>query len=1308
MGSTVTSGTRALAVFLIAVMAVSAIPNIGSDETLIEEAAAAGEDVVKVGWMQEFQNWNPLKVEMVSDWVACYLIYSSLFQYDEDWDKIEMHLATDYYQVIWPAGNMSTFINITENAYFRNAENPEDTSHPLTAFDVEYTIELIQANPGGQWDYYVLNITGVNATDDGQPWDDSRTDNPYQVRIDTEFTKATLIDDLLWIPILPKYVWSTASGKVLSSMSPDELIGSGPFYFAGMDLGQWVEFTTAPNYHAETDYGQERDIDIDGILYVIYTETTELAVAINGGEVDVVDITGAQLAVWESVGEGSSTVTKQVTNELGIYDIAINAIPEEFESSTYLTNRNKILLDPVVREAIGMTLNRQELVDSFFFGLPEPADTVLNPGYWHADLPNPLPYDPTGAKDLLIAAGYEDTNSNGILEVTSDTLPYTMGWAEVGDELEFRLHVPDSDPGYATVGSAWVAWAELGGIRFDYEQLSEGIMVSQEWYKCNYDLWVWSWYWGPEPLSNLMCWKSEQIREGGYNCQLPVDGDAYSENWTWADEDAKVAHSYFDTVFDEAMRTVDKEDRKVLVDQLQIMIYDEYVEFPPLYPNGLYAWVEDRFVGWGNWEDHVARSIISDMLWLWYDLEPVGGNRAPVFDTPPSPYYEVEVNEEVTFTIGISDEEGDPITVNWSFGDGAIHRQTYDGDTTVEQTITQTHTYTVAQNDLTLRVGLSDGLHTFETVVTSEVDVLTEINDPPTIDSIIPPTGVYVDEEASWSVTASDHEQGEDGEGLLFTWNWGDGTHTTTSYKPVEDDELVTDTQTHAWSVDGTYYVTISVWDGFDTEENEQHNVSVTMTFKVWTNIAPLEPIVGEITGLADTAIPCVAVSSDADPDLLTFTWEWDDGTYSVTTVDTSSRPGSGVRSVAEHTWDAPGTYPVTVYVDDGIEEHNVSTTVDAVILASGQVQPSSITVAQSPRPCAVDEEVTLNVSAYDANGDSLTMTLQFGDGEEEVTLVEGDTTVLQYVEFAHVYSATGVYDANISVYDGTTNVTVEFEVLIVENEPPTLSLQSSYTFYYNVSKEIKPVLVSDPDGDMLTIWYDWGDDTPVTMGDPDSGHAAEHTYASTGEFTLNVSADDGKGHNISETASVSVQDANRKPKVQSIAKSLPVNEVYRPGDEIQFTVTIYDTEGDNVTVRATFGDGSDSVSVEIMDLLPKENRTVVFNHTYDDGRSLPYSVLFEVMDDQPHENMTWNSQQTTVTIVEEKSDLSGMVLAGLAILLMVIAAIVALMMLKRRKEGGLSSSERAGMEGMAPTEIEEEAPAPKETEQAPEPPKEQ
>ena len=1279
---------KALALLIVASLGISAVPTMIVGLAPVENASAqVGGGDVRVGWLQDFQNWNPLTIEMVSDWVATYLIYSSLFQYDEDWNVIENHLATGYYQEEGVTGNMSTWINLTDTAYFRNADDPEDKSHPVTAEDVKFTIDLIQANLGGSWDYYTYNISDVYVTD------------TYQVRIDTEYPKATLIDDLVWIPILPKYEWETyLPNKILGNMKPSDLIGSGPFYFDSMSLGQWYKFNTAPNFHGAADYPDERDIDFEGIIYTVYTATAPMVVAIEGGEEDVVDLTGVQGLAWDALGEGQPEIIKQETVELGIYDVAINAIPLEMRTQTY-GNGNVILLDDVVRKALGMTMNRESLVNDYFDGRPVQADTVLNPGFWHANLTNyteVLPYNPAWARENLTAAGYADVNSDDILEVTETCDAYLLYGASVGDPLKFRLRVPDSDPGYAAVGSAWVAWGKAAGIELDYEVQPEGLMVSKDWYKADFDIWVWSWYWGPEPLSNLACWLSREVVEGGYNCVGPICPGGLDEpdGWWWFDEENRVAYCEFDEVFDLAMRTPDRDERKLLVDDLQVRIYDTWTEFPPIHPNGLYAMSTAHYDGWGDWEDHLARTIISDMLWVWYDLSPVSDNNDPVFDTPPVTM-EVEVNQPATFSIGVSDAEGDPIRVNWSFGDGSDF--VYDdltGDTTVEQAVTQTHTYTVA-GEYTLRVGIKDDQHDFERADSATVRVLLEINAGPEFGIVVvDPQMAYVDDVVTWTAPAMDREQGDDGAGLLFTWDWGDDTPPTVDLKqPVENDTFVSSVRTHAWSEAGSYYVSVSVWDGFDVETNDIHNVTYVEAYEVLANSPPTDPAVSAIEGVEGVEVPCVAIASDLDPDVLTFTWEWDDGTYTVTTRDTSSAPGVPVMSVVAHTWSAAGTYPVTVYVDDGEVDHNVSTTIDAVILASGEeAPPGSISLTVTPYPSYIDEELTLNISAYDANGDALTVTIEFGDGEDDVDTTAGGDG-LQYVEFVHTYIADDTYSVIVHVDDGTTNVTATFDLVVtppMANRPPTISLQTSYSFFLDVEKELR-LKISDPDGDDLSVWYDWGDESQFALGDPDDGFAASHTYYEVGTFTLTVWADDGVGFNVSAEASVNVQEANRKPTVEGLVK-MPSKSEYDVDEVITFNVTIKDKEGDLVNVTITYGDGLQD-SIEIADLDADTNRTVQFEHTYSEAGEGVYNIVVTVKDDQLHAEMVWNTKETTVTVKAEQGGTNMLLVAGIA-LAVIVALAVALMLMKRRKKGeGEAVEGTAGMEGMAPPEEPQASP---------------
>lgn len=1241
-------------------------------------AAAADDLYVRVGFQQDFSNWNPLGIEMVSDYVSCYLIYSVLFQFDEDWDGIVGDLATGWYQVEHPAGNMTTYVNITENAYFRNAADPASTEHQLTAFDIEFTYDLIMNNPGGTWDYYLYDVTGVNVTNPS---------DPFHLAIDTSYTKATLIEDLVWIPILPMYQWELiAESQLLKSMTPDELIGSGPFYFDTMLQNSWYQFTTAPNYHGAADYGEARDIDFDGVIYSVYTEPSGMVVAMNDAAVDTAVFTGNANNFHDEVGVNSAyPITKSVCQEMGIIDIAINAIPMEFRTTTY-GNGNPLLLDPAVRLAIAMTLNKTYLANDLMMGYPVVGDSVIDLGYWHLDVVDGYEFDPAAAKDILLDAGYVDSG-DGILEATATALPVVNGWADEGDRLEFALEAPDTDPSYESIGQSWVGMANDAGIQFNYATRAEGVMVSDAWYQADYDVWIWAWLWGPEPLSNLAVWLTSEIREGGNNCQMPM-GPWYYDWTNYTDAPAEWGltgpYSAFDQNLTLGQSTLDKTARQAIVFKLQQWIYDSYTEIPPSYPVGLYAWHEGNFVGWGDWAAHVGRSTTSDLVWLWYDLEPAGGNQMPEFDTPLLTDYQSIIDESITFTVAIHDPEGDAMEINWTFGDGSdpVHNNSA-GGSSEPATFTQTHTYsTLAVDGLDMTVTAWDGDVTATSrstvYVLSAPDAVPSITRPVTSD---PLDTVYVDAVSSWSVGVTDQESDE----VTVTWDWGDGTYDTTVHTLVPGAEVI-DSATHSWDTADTYDVELFIWDG---SELPAHNISGgVFPYDVIENTPPTTPVVGSISANSGVWVECVASSSDLDADELTFTWDFGSGVYNVTS-DTPADGDEVVVSAVMHLWSAAGSYPVTVWVDDG-EEHNVSADVTAEILdPSVDVPPGSEMLLVTPSPAYIDVPLTFDASAVDTNSDALTFYIEFGDGATDVATTDGGTTLRQSVSFEHTYDAIDVYSVELYIDDESGlaghNISLSTELAVDEliNSAPWLQLASSTSAMYNRSVTLTPSVCRDNDTDPLTVWYDWGDDTNMSMGEGEF-FSGTHIYEAVGEFDVIVYADDGTGlgdHNVSATVVMTVSE-NLRPSFDGAVTVTPAGP-YAEGATLTFTFVFKDYEGDTVNITVDFGDGSD---VEVLTFEPDANdwTTESIEHTFAEGSDDPYTVVITADDGmmQFHSVKTWQSVTATVTV--EPPDGSDILLyVGIGLVLLVVLALVAFMLMKKRK--GKGEVAPSGMEGASP-----------------------
>lgn len=88
------------------------------------------------------------------------------------------------------------------------------------------------------------------------------------------------------------------------------------------------------------------------------------------------------------------------------------------------------------------------------------------------------------------------------------------------------------------------------------------------------------------------------------------------------------------------------------------------------------------------------------------------------------------------------------------------------------------------------------------------------------------------------------------------------------------------------------------------------------------------------------------------------------------------------------------------------------------------------------------------------------------------------------------------------------------FSIADSNNRPPTTPAISGIagTVQANVNQSVT-VSAADPDGDLLIYTINWGDGTANTLSSRMSGaFVAAHTWTTSGTFSLQVTADDGRG----------------------------------------------------------------------------------------------------------------------------------------------------------------------------------------------------
>jgi ABC-type transport system substrate-binding protein/PKD repeat protein len=311
-------------------------------------------------------------------------------------------------------------------------------------------------------------------------------------------------------------------------------------------------------------------------------------------------------------------------------------------------------------------------------------------------------------------------------------------------------------------------------------------------------------------------------------------------------------------------------------------------------------------------------------------------------------------------------------------------------------------------------------------------------------------------------------------------------------------------------------------------------------------------------------------VVAGGDDDILTtleYRWFWGDGSRSSWSTDPT----------ATHTYSKDGVY----YADVAVREATSSKGFDDFFITSA---PFEVTVKDPNNrapvkgsdftwsPAAPDSGSFITFEAFfsDPDGDELYHTWDFGDGH---------TLSGQSVEYQ--YGQEGTFSVTVSVTDnhiGTDSrpVTETHMLYVSQNHIPTISVPDFANIKTKTPTEFT-ITASDVDpGDSLKFTWIWGDgETTVT-----TDTTATHSYNSRGSFTLTVWADDGTGlpgHNKSDTGLVYViaSGGNKAPVILSF--SADITNPYA-GQEVTFTSSARDGDGDALTFTIEFGDGTYAV----------------------------------------------------------------------------------------------------------------------------------
>jgi peptide/nickel transport system substrate-binding protein len=348
-----------------------------------------------------YTNFNPLRPDYNTGTVG--LVYETLFRYDPLKDNFIPWLATNGKWV----GN-SFKVTLRKGVAWND-------SKPLTAADVKFTFQtgkLAGSQYSTMWKTGLSSITtkgnvvsfNFSGTPNYQEWDF----NMYS------------------IPIVPRHIWSQYSATEITTGNTDDTskqVGTGPFtYAAGAGGSQTLQYNRRSNWWATKALGERMPMK-----YFVDIHNTSNVASLQNFLQSKIDLSNNFFpGIDKQIGGKIVTYYKKAP-----YMLAAN-------TAWLVPNTTKApLSDRAFRRALAMSINVDRIVTADYGNIVSKANPTGLLPTWSKWIDKPqaaklgFKYNVAGAKALLAANGYKDSDNDGYVENKN------------GSDINLRIIVPN-------------------------------------------------------------------------------------------------------------------------------------------------------------------------------------------------------------------------------------------------------------------------------------------------------------------------------------------------------------------------------------------------------------------------------------------------------------------------------------------------------------------------------------------------------------------------------------------------------------------------------------------------------------------------------------------------------------------------------------------------------------------------------------------------------------------------------------------------------------------------------------------------
>ncbi|MFD1020204.1 ABC transporter substrate-binding protein [Thalassobacillus hwangdonensis] len=434
----------------------------------------------------------------------------------------------------------------------------------LTTEDVAFTIQYFLDYPKSRFTNPLKSISNVEVASD------------TEISLTLEQAEPDfMIQPLSDLPILPEHIWS----EIDNPDESDNNIGSGPYKMDGYKSGEFYRMTANEDYF-------KGEPTVKELVFPIIEDTTALFTALQSGEIDAM----------------SATVSPELVEQFENSSNVKLARGSGFSTTLLQMNAEKYpLSETEFRKAISYAIDEQELIDTVLLGYAE----VGSPGFIHPSSPVynsdlQSEHDIEKAKQLLADAGFEDTNGDGFVE------------GKDGEEISLEMLVYSNSSIRIRTAEIIAEWLNDAGIQTSVRAMDMTTVDSLVWPEFDvskgrdFDLAMWGW-------SSTMQLFPSRIVELFHSD--PAIGSVNIGGYS---------NEEFDQLAEKLQNTVDAEERKSILMDLQQLVAEEAPIIPLSYQEIINAYNSQVY---DDYTFQVGKGIVNKLSFVNVDGFNEGANE---------------------------------------------------------------------------------------------------------------------------------------------------------------------------------------------------------------------------------------------------------------------------------------------------------------------------------------------------------------------------------------------------------------------------------------------------------------------------------------------------------------------------------------------------------------------------------------------------------------------------------------------------------------------------------------------------------